>query len=88
MKKTPDRVVAKRRKRNAARQRALRAHRDKHKLCRTCGKKAVKSKRTGLLSRACTRHLGTDAARKTGERIVELPWLSDRSAAKVARARR
>lgn len=74
-------------KQNARRMRELRARRDKKGLCRQCGKKAVKSKRTGLLTKACRDHLATDATRKVVERVVELPWLSERAARKAARRR-
>jgi len=67
-------LAAKRRRyRNAKRQRVLRAYRDKHKLCRTCGAKAVKSKRTGEVSKQCGRHLRSDADRKLTS-YNELSW--------------
>jgi len=51
-------------KRNAERQRELRAERDRNKQCRTCGAPAVVSERTGLLTKQCQRHLDLDLARK------------------------
>lgn len=68
--------LKKRRKRNAERQRVLRERRDRKKLCRTCGAKAVKSSRTGNLTKSCRIHLGKDLERKG---VVELPWLADKS---------
>jgi hypothetical protein len=79
MAKTLDKKTLKARKENAKRQRLLRAERDRKKLCRTCGKPAVKSARTGRLSRSCSDHLGRDKQRKEVERIVELPWRSEKS---------
>lgn len=76
MAKKADKAAARRRKRNAERQRALREVRDRKKLCRTCGKKAVKNKRTGKLTRSCKQHLAVDLERKS---IVELPWLGGKS---------
>jgi hypothetical protein len=61
-------------KQNARRMSELRRKRDKQGRCRQCGKKAVKSKRTGKLTKACADHLAADSARKDVERIVELPW--------------
>jgi hypothetical protein len=53
-----------RRKQNAARQREIRADRDRLKQCRTCGDPAAVSERTGLLTKQCTVHLAVDAERK------------------------
>jgi hypothetical protein len=52
------------RKRTAEYQRQLRAKRDRLKQCRVCGDPAVKSERTGRLTKACRRHLGCDVTRK------------------------
>lgn len=55
----------KRRKANARRQAQRRMGRDKKKQCRTCGKPAAMSKRTGRLAKQCKTHLSVDAERKT-----------------------
>lgn len=52
------------RKKNAQRQRDVRAERDAKGQCRTCGDWAVVSKRTGQLARQCAIHLGCDIRRK------------------------
>lgn len=53
-----------RRKRNASYQAQLRALRDLRQECRVCGDPAVVSTRTGMLTKGCIRHLGSDVNRK------------------------
>lgn len=60
-----------RKRQNAERQARLREIRDANGQCRTCGRPAVRSKRTGKLSRQCRRHLKVDNDRKG---VVELAW--------------
>ena len=59
------------RKKNAQRQRELRADRDAKGQCRTCGDPAVVSERTGRLAKQCAVHLGCDVRRKD---VYVLPW--------------
>lgn len=51
-------------KKNAKRQRDIRAQRDRDGQCRTCGAPATHSKRTGKLARQCSTHLDCDIRRK------------------------
>lgn len=62
------------RKKNAQYQRMVRAERDRRKQCRTCGKPAAVSQRTGRLTKQCQAHLDTDVRRKE---IYILPMQSD-----------
>lgn len=62
-----------RRLQNKVWQRQMRAKRDRREECRTCGRPAVLSERTGLLTRQCARHLALDVARKE---VYLLPWQS------------
>lgn len=52
------------RKYNANRMARLREDRDARGVCRVCEAPAVRSERTGLLTKACRRHLGCDVTRK------------------------
>lgn len=63
-----------RRARNRERMRKVREAFKRKKKCRTCGKKVVKSPRTGRPSRYCGKHLIDDRARKTPP---ELKWEDD-----------
>lgn len=76
--------AATRRKRNAARQRALRAERAKRKRCRTCGGRLAKSGRTGRQAKLCKRHLAADSRRKKNLRqVIALPWIFETPAVRV-----
>lgn len=60
-----------RKKSNAERQAKLREARDAAGLCRTCGRPATNSERTGKLSKQCTKHRKLDNERKAA---IPLTW--------------
>jgi hypothetical protein len=60
-----------RKRANAERQAKLREIRDAAGLCRTCGRPATHSERTGKLARQCKKHLKVDNQRKA---IILLTW--------------
>lgn len=65
MSKKPKKTEAQIRADNAEGQRRLRAHRSQNGLCLQCGKPATTTS-SGLLARACAKHLKKDRRRKAG----------------------